>query len=173
MTPLSTIAKIYVLGMAAAFPAGLMYFFLLFFLTGFCDKPLHRIRAADFIFNFVPAVMGAAALAALSSLAWPISLPAIFLGFGRLLKRVSRMAAEARAAGIEEDRWPVSVQKPPAGSPGIEFPAGTAGRRAACPVCMGELSGEVRICPSCGAAHHLECWNFHGGCAMFGCKPSV
>ncbi len=168
---MSPLAKFFILGMAASFPLGFTYFFLLLFLTGFCDKPLHRIRALDVVFNFGPAIMAAAALAAICSAVWPLSVPAYAMGFRRLFRRVSAMAADGRKAIIEEDRWPVSIQKPAAGTPGIEFPPQDPGSRAACPVCMGPLSGEVKICPACGAAHHAECWEFHGGCAMFACKP--
>lgn len=41
---------------------------------------------------------------------------------------------------------------------------------AACQVC-GDLDDEVRTgCPTCGARHHQECWDYLGGCARFGCS---
>ncbi|HEY3396693.1 MAG TPA: RING finger protein [Armatimonadota bacterium] len=43
-----------------------------------------------------------------------------------------------------------------------------------CPYCRFPIkAGEaVRICPSCGEPHHLECWNENGGCTTYGCQSS-
>ncbi len=38
-----------------------------------------------------------------------------------------------------------------------------------CPVCAESVGGNPRDCPRCGARHHAECWNYFGGCAIFGC----
>lgn len=29
------------------------------------------------------------------------------------------------------------------------------------------------VCDRCGAPHHAECWDYNGGCAIFGCKTSA
>ena len=44
-----------------------------------------------------------------------------------------------------------------------------------CPFCGIEIKEEefVIVCPSCGIAHHQDCWENHGGCTTPGCanKP--
>lgn len=41
---------------------------------------------------------------------------------------------------------------------------------ARCPVC-GDLVAldEAIACSSCSAPHHQDCWDYHGGCSLFGC----
>jgi RNA polymerase subunit RPABC4/transcription elongation factor Spt4 len=43
---------------------------------------------------------------------------------------------------------------------------------AVCPVCKNEITNEsnVKICPSCGVAHHNTCWEKNNGCSTFGCS---
>lgn len=170
---MSTLAEIYIVGMAASFPVGFACCFLLLFFTGFCDKPLHKIGAVDVALNFAPAVMAATAAAAAGAIIWPLAAFLYACGYIHLIKRLFRMAAASRAQKTEEDRWPVSLQKPIPAPPGIEFQQVPAERKTACPICMEELRGEVKVCPSCGTAHHAECWTFHGGCGMYACKPPV
>ena len=43
-------------------------------------------------------------------------------------------------------------------------------KRAACPVCRTEVLTEAHDCPRCGTVHHKECWDYAGGCAIFGCE---
>lgn len=46
---------------------------------------------------------------------------------------------------------------------------------AACQVCGDGLDGsapETR-CPACDTPHHLDCWNFAEGCAVYGCAGSL
>ena len=39
-----------------------------------------------------------------------------------------------------------------------------------CPVCS-DASGELaKRCQGCNAAYHRECWDYLGGCAIFGCE---
>ena len=40
-----------------------------------------------------------------------------------------------------------------------------------CPYCKTEIKeGEIiKICPSCGMPHHIECWEENEGCTTFGC----
>ncbi len=41
---------------------------------------------------------------------------------------------------------------------------------AKCPYCHDTVAEEAAVeCRGCGAAHHLECFAEHGGCAIFGC----
>ncbi len=35
-----------------------------------------------------------------------------------------------------------------------------------------ESDEELKRCPSCGAAHHKDCWAEGGGCAVYGCRSS-
>jgi hypothetical protein len=39
----------------------------------------------------------------------------------------------------------------------------SAGRAAAA------AGAAARICPRCEAPHHADCWDYNGGCAIFGC----
>ena len=43
-----------------------------------------------------------------------------------------------------------------------------------CPYCRFPIkAGEaVQICPSCGVAHHQDCWRENGGCTVYGCRSS-
>ena len=41
-----------------------------------------------------------------------------------------------------------------------------------CSVVVAPQDGEGTACPSCGAAHHAECWAENGGCTVFGCASS-
>jgi len=40
-----------------------------------------------------------------------------------------------------------------------------------CPYCQYPIkpAASVKVCPSCGIAHHNECWQQNGGCTTFGC----
>lgn len=40
---------------------------------------------------------------------------------------------------------------------------------ARCPVCRTAIQGQVRVCPRCRVLSHEDCWEFQGGCAIFGC----
>jgi hypothetical protein len=40
-----------------------------------------------------------------------------------------------------------------------------------CPVCATPFEGvEARACPRCETPHHADCWEFAGGCAVYGCQ---
>jgi hypothetical protein len=41
--------------------------------------------------------------------------------------------------------------------------------RGNCPVCANPLEGEARQCPKCATPHHADCWEYFGGCAIYGC----
>lgn len=41
-----------------------------------------------------------------------------------------------------------------------------------CPVCATSMdAGALRTCPRCETPHHADCYEFAGGCAIFGCAP--
>jgi hypothetical protein len=45
--------------------------------------------------------------------------------------------------------------------------------QVACPVCAAPITvDEARPCPRCETPHHGECWDYVGGCAIFGCRPA-
>lgn len=47
----------------------------------------------------------------------------------------------------------------------------TAKAEACCQVCgIVVEDGEITRCGKCGAPHHKDCWNYNGGCAIYGCK---
>ena len=47
----------------------------------------------------------------------------------------------------------------------------TAHTGKTCPYCQYPIkpAASVKVCPSCGIAHHNECWQQSGGCTTFGC----
>ena len=44
---------------------------------------------------------------------------------------------------------------------------------ARCPVCNTRPRGLVATCKRCRAMHHAECFDYAGGCAIYGCKPAA
>ena len=40
---------------------------------------------------------------------------------------------------------------------------------AICPVCGQAVADNPRLCPRCETPHHGDCWEYTGGCAIFGC----
>lgn len=41
--------------------------------------------------------------------------------------------------------------------------------RGECPVCASALDSSLHRCPTCGTPHHRDCWDYFGGCAIYGC----
>lgn len=60
--------------------------------------------------------------------------------------------------------------------PGLEFVSADRAPKievATCQVCgTSPDPQETVLCDRCGAPHHAECWEYNGGCAIFGCRPS-
>jgi hypothetical protein len=55
-------------------------------------------------------------------------------------------------------------------SEGMQILASAEGSpRGACPVCANPLDDEARPCPNCATPHHADCWEYFGGCAIYGC----
>lgn len=58
--------------------------------------------------------------------------------------------------------------------PGVNFEASPGIPNlngATCQVCGTQPSPHDTVtCDRCGAPHHAECWEYNGGCAIFGCK---
>ena len=47
------------------------------------------------------------------------------------------------------------------------------GEVPSCPFCHDEVGvGEVNICKSCTAMHHLDCWMQHAGCSIHACDQN-
>jgi hypothetical protein len=40
---------------------------------------------------------------------------------------------------------------------------------ADCPVCARPVGPSPHACPKCATPHHLECWKYLHGCAIYGC----
>jgi hypothetical protein len=38
-----------------------------------------------------------------------------------------------------------------------------------CPVCKTCITAVLRVCPRCDTGYHTECWDYSGGCSVFGC----
>jgi len=43
-------------------------------------------------------------------------------------------------------------------------------RVSRCPVCGTDVIEQPKTCPRCATPHHRECWDYAGGCAIFGCR---
>jgi hypothetical protein len=43
------------------------------------------------------------------------------------------------------------------------------GEETHCHVCGDPFAGHIVYCRSCKTPHHLECWNYFGGCGTYGC----
>jgi hypothetical protein len=155
--------------MLIAFPVGTVCLSLLLFFAGALEKPFSRLRLMDILFHLLPALLGAIALAAVGSLLWPLSVPFYFYQLARLGGRIRRELRRDREEAAAP-KWPLSVEAPPRPTEGIEFPR-TASAPGVCPVCMEVVSeGEARVCPRCGTVHHIECWDFQGGCGRYACE---
>jgi len=114
-----------------------------------------------------------------------------------LARRADRLRGERRRRREQAQRSELPGVAPPTirapgtgpakGAPGKVAVAGagvaapTAGRRmtasraekdlSTCPLCQTRvLRGEVFVsCPSCHAQYHDDCWEYNGGCAVYGC----
>jgi len=42
-----------------------------------------------------------------------------------------------------------------------------------CPVCGEPLGPAPVTCPECNTPHHWDCWEYNGGCAIFGCPRKI
>ena len=70
-----------------------------------------------------------------------------------------------------------AAAKPKAAAPVELAPAAVPQRapddRTLCPVCQSAIGTEEAIaCPECKTVHHWECWQYNGGCGMYGCEES-
>jgi len=55
-------------------------------------------------------------------------------------------------------------------SDGIQVLSGEShASRGTCPVCANSLDSNVQRCPTCATPHHSDCWQYFGGCAIYGC----
>ena len=54
-------------------------------------------------------------------------------------------------------------------SAGVELEPVRTPTGRACPVCGHSVAVDVQPCPTCRTPHHLECWKYLGGCAIFAC----
>jgi hypothetical protein len=52
---------------------------------------------------------------------------------------------------------------------------GLIAQNAVCPVCACSLDddAELQVCDTCETPHHKDCWDYTGGCAIFGCRKGV
>jgi len=71
---------------------------------------------------------------------------------------------EAVCKGVGED----SIQSDSASEEGIRLTEVEAGH---CPICGTDERPETLFpCPRCGVKYHSECWEYFGGCAIYGCE---
>lgn len=44
-----------------------------------------------------------------------------------------------------------------------------------CPICACTVTNDEaqHVCETCGTPHHKDCWEYAGGCAIFGCRKGV
>lgn len=56
----------------------------------------------------------------------------------------------------------------------IHFSQAEGVERGRCPVCADQLNTmPICACQTCESAHHVECWEYSGGCARFACGSEV
>lgn len=65
----------------------------------------------------------------------------------------------------------VQLPEPPPPEPAAP-PDPLAGRMPRCPLCARGVARHPRECFQCGSVHHLNCWEYRPGCAVFGCGPT-
>ena len=41
-----------------------------------------------------------------------------------------------------------------------------------CIICQSALDDTVLACPECSARYHQECWDYNGGCGVYGCSQT-
>ena len=58
------------------------------------------------------------------------------------------------------------------GEPGVVLAAVEVKRGSECPVCGNKIDKGVN-CPGCGTPHHEDCWEYFGGCSIYGCKSQA
>lgn len=44
---------------------------------------------------------------------------------------------------------------------------------ATCPVCAEPAGVAPQLCPLCETPHHFDCWEWGGGCGVYGCRARV
>lgn len=47
---------------------------------------------------------------------------------------------------------------------------GKVGKQGLCRVCGAELTDKLMLCQRCETPHHQDCWDYNGGCAIYGCQ---
>ena len=60
-------------------------------------------------------------------------------------------------------------------SVGIEFLGEESAQlvgEATCQVCGEEIGDDMVICPGCKTPHHRDCWQYNGGCSVYGCRET-
>lgn len=85
---------------------------------------------------------------------------------GPLLELVARV--DLRAGGLVQARRVLGVrvrQEAPGALPAEAV-------EGSCPVCGEGLEAGVVECAGCRTPHHGECWEWAGGCAVYGCLGS-
>jgi hypothetical protein len=81
----------------------------------------------------------------------------------------------ARSLGVEAEgeRIVRIAQRIVAAAPRLEVLVAEAPGSIRCPYCHDEIAyaAECILCPECRSSHHTECYEEHGACAIFGCRP--
>ena len=66
--------------------------------------------------------------------------------------------------------WPDFMEEPPSPEARVEFiEVKNDAQSAICPVCAAGIQTAHVNCQRCDAPHHVECWEYIGSCATFGC----
>jgi hypothetical protein len=94
------------------------------------------------------------------------------LGSAGIRFRVSRLLADD-AAALERfvDAAILILKRARSGGAdsGVIFAAVEAKSDSECPVCGHSVATSKKDCPECRTPHHLDCWSYSAGCAIFGC----
>ena len=102
---------------------------------------------------------------------------ALFFGYFYQRKLINeRRAYQSYFAGlfnrVQSSKDFHEKRLPTTGAVNEPLPSAAKNKEGRCPVCgcQVEKSDASLCCPRCSTPHHRECWDYTGGCAIFGCS---
>lgn len=103
----------------------------------------------------------------------PVAIPAEDLGWLDLTAGAEVENLPELVGPPAEDWDFLEVVVAPVEEVGPELTGPVTAGLAHCPVCGDPDPADSRACPACGVAYHRECWEYYGGCAIYGCRAAV
>ncbi len=125
-----------------------------------------------YIWDFLPAPSAKLFISKLALTFLGFSLPSLFLGTlikTRLTESESRVLLPASTFASTKEEISFKIEEKEEGNSVDIVAAHQDDSRATCPVCRTTVKDEGKVCPRCHTKHHEDCWDYSGGCAIFGC----